>query len=64
MAASASSVTSSGGRRPGTWAVVMTMSCRAMWPASSSCWAAPLLVGQLAGVAALARRAARPRSAR
>ncbi len=40
MAFSASSVTSSGGRRPGTCAVVMTTSWRAMWPASSACCAA------------------------
>ena len=39
IAFSASSVTSSGGLRPGTWAVVMTTSCRAMCPASSACWA-------------------------
>ena len=37
---SASPVTSSGGLRPGTWAVVITTSCLAMWPASSACWAA------------------------
>jgi hypothetical protein len=37
IALSASSLTSSGGLRPGTWAVVITTSCRAMWPASSSC---------------------------
>ena len=35
----ASSVTSSGGLRPGTCAVVITTSCRAIWPVSSSCWA-------------------------
>ncbi len=35
----ASSVTSSGGRRPGTWAVVMITSCRTMWPVSSACCA-------------------------
>ena len=34
-----SSVTSSGGLRPGTWAVVITTSCAAMWPLSSACWA-------------------------
>src|SRR6266851_2172714 len=39
IALSASSVISSGGLRPGTWAVVITTSCRAMWPASSACWA-------------------------
>ena len=39
MALTASSVTSSGGLRPGTCAVVITTSCRAMWPVSSSCWA-------------------------
>ena len=39
MALIASSVTSSGGLRPGTCAVVITTSCLAMWPVSSSCWA-------------------------
>ena len=39
MALIASSVTSSGGLRPGTWAVVITTSCLAIWPTSSSCWA-------------------------
>ena len=38
--ATAAAVTSSGGRRPGTWAVVITMSIVAMWPLSSACWAA------------------------
>mgnify|MGYP006175580775 CR=1 FL=1 len=36
----ASAVTSSGGRRPGTWAVVMTMSMLPMCSLSSCCWAA------------------------
>src|SRR5262249_55687914 len=39
IALTASQVTSSGGRRPGTCAVVMTTSCRAMWLASSACCA-------------------------
>ena len=39
IAPTASSVTSSGGRRPGTWAVVITTSCRPMWAASSACCA-------------------------
>ena len=39
IAATASAVTSSGGRRPGTCAVVMITSCLAMCPASSACCA-------------------------
>ncbi len=39
MALTVSSVTSSGGLRPGTWAVVITTSCAAMWLLSSACWA-------------------------
>ena len=36
----ASAVTSSGGLRPGTWAVVMTTSIPPMTSLSSACWAA------------------------
>ena len=39
IARTASSVTSSGGRRPGTCAVVITTSCLAMCAASSACCA-------------------------
>ena len=35
----ASAVTRSGGLRPGTWAVVMTMSMPPMTSLSSACWA-------------------------
>ena len=40
MLRTASAVTSRGGRRPGTWAVVMTTSMELMCPLSSACWAA------------------------
>ncbi len=56
IARTASAVTSSGGRRPGTWAVVMTTSMVAMWPFSSSCWAFCSSARQRAGIAALAGR--------
>ena len=36
----ASAVTSTGGLRPGTWAVVMTTSIPPMTSLSSACWAA------------------------
>ena len=39
----ASTATISGGRRPGTCAVVMTTSCLTMWSVSSACCASPAL---------------------
>ena len=39
ICSTAAAVTSCGGRRPGTCAVVMTTSCLAMCPASSACCA-------------------------
>ncbi len=64
IALSASSVTSSGGLRPGTCAVVITTSCRAMCAGQLVLLGLPLLGGQLAGVAALAAPRCRRRSAR
>ena len=56
IARTASAVTRTGGRRPGTWAVVITTSIWAMKPFSSACWAACSSARQGPGVAALAGR--------
>ena len=52
----AAAVTSTGGRRPGTWAVVMTTSMSPMKPLSSCLLGRPLVGGQLSGVATGAGR--------